>query len=398
MEMLHGHIAETNHIYQQQASAQVNDANRQQLAYIGYLSNYNPQTGYGTVVNPENCDNDGNAILTGPIPIITSWIGTANGQNPITGNNDEPWGIQIHPFGGAMPQTLRNADGPGGEQVLVIQARPESGYAATGFLLPNNLALPPGGDQIPIIGRQIRPGEMLIVSPAQAVVLLDEEGSIHVYTQQVENAGGNLKAGVAGGIRLQTTAPQTLVDDPDQGDIDIIALQDLTLTSQQGTIDETAQNDINQTATTGQITRQAATGIDDSTTTGNFNLTSTAGNVNITSGLAINNTAGGAIVSQATTNINNNAGAAITNQATGLQLATAGTTFTITGGVSVTINSPIVNIGTPTTYLTLLTVAFLAAFNTHIHDGVTAGAGVSGTPTVPVLPGTPITTEALAAN
>lgn len=359
--MLKGFVTETQHLYQQQASQQIDDSNRRQQTYIGYLGNYNPQTGYGTVVNPENCDDNGVPIITGPIPIITAWIGVASGQNPITGNN-EPWGIQICPFGGSAAQNLT-----GGEQVLVIQARAEIGYGATGFLLPNNLALPPGGDQIPILGRQIAPGEMLIVTPAQSVILLDAEGSTHVYQQQVNGDGGNFKVGVAGGVRIQTTAPQTLIDDPDEGEIDIQALQDLFLQSQQGDLNAEAElGDVNISALTGDINELANADITRTTTTGN---------------------------------IIDTAGQNIVGTAAGTILLGAGLSMQITANGLIQINAAAVNAGNPAlTYLPLLTAFFLTLYNSHTHAGVQSGAGVTGPPVVTAIPNYPVATNDFFAN
>ena len=68
--MLRGYVSESHHLYQQAASAQVNDTNRQQLSYFGYLSSYNAQTGYGTVLN----------VTAGASGVGTAGTGTAPGS------------------------------------------------------------------------------------------------------------------------------------------------------------------------------------------------------------------------------------------------------------------------------------------------------------------------------
>ena len=417
--MLRGYVSESHHLYQQAASAQVNDTNRQQLSYFGYLSSYNAQTGYGTVLNPENCDDNGVPIITGPIPIITAWIGIANGQNPITGEDDEPWGIQICPFGGATAQNLN-----GGEQVLVIHARPEIGYGATGFLLPNNNALPPGGDQIPIIQRQIQPGEMLIVSPAQSLILLDAQGTIHIYTQQVNDQGGHIKIGVQGGVRIETTENDTAVADPNDGDINVQALQNLFLQSQQGNLTaradrgnieiaaltqdilEGAYRNINRGATTGYIHDQAegeltrislGANIAD-VAAGNLARFTAAGNITDDCGNNYTLTAGALIDRICTAgNIVDIAGANMARTAAAGSIAdTAGLSINLTAGGLISLDCPIINAGIPALlYLPLLTQFFLTLYNSHTH-------GVSGASTTPpvisALPVYPNVTKSLYAN
>ncbi len=356
---LMGHIDETMHLQHQTASQQIDGT---KPAYIGYIQDYNVDTGLCTVIDPLNCSPgpDGGQpipIVSGPIPLCTSFAGLANGQNPV---NDQIryYGVQVCPFGGASI-----VDPTGGEQVLVANVRASIGYQLTAFLLFNAVALPPGALPIPVSQANLDNGEWLGVHPSGTVIHMTNDGNLNVYTQGPDpDQGQNINAQAYGGIGLTTAhngdpAPP----DPLQGDIDLTAVQDINMAVLRDIIME-AQRDILEIAHRDHTTQAdrdiLEEAIHDIEMTAGNDLTAvaTTGTANLQGHLAVN----------------------------------------VFSDTVVTVTAPQVLIGAAgEVLLRLLTEAFLATFDAHTHDGVQPGAGISGAPTIPVIPGYPITTIAL---
>ncbi len=392
--MLEGHISEGQNILQGQV-----DQQRQShaLAYIGYIAEYFPEDATCTVYNPNNSNTDPNnpnpvPMLSNRIPLGTGLSGLSNGKTPI---NDQikAWGIQIAPLGGGTQNEPQ-----AGEQVLVLRLNAEIGYEACAFLLYNDMAQPPGGQDMPVIGGQLKNGEILLVTPSGTITYFDIDGNLKIITQVAPNGmtnqTGNLSAVANGGIALRTAVADTVPDEPDQYDIDVTAHQDVNVN---------ADRDINLTAVR-----------DLKLDPRDINV-SCDRNLNIAIGTNMETLVTGnqdTVVSENQTNhvlgtSTNTVDGAETRTTTGPLLVGCGNMITISAAGEIAIGSdtlieilaPAINAGALTEALyPLLTEVFLTLFNAHTHGGVAPGVGHTGPPDVPIPPTYPNVTTVFQAG
>jgi hypothetical protein len=365
-----GHISELFNMQTNYTTGQVPGSKK---AWYGYIQQYNPQTGYCTVINPINSILPEDAAVIGAtptqqfVPTITNWIplatpmaGLASGQNNINTNIPNP-GFQYAPVGGASV-----SNPTGGEQVLVIEVNSDTGYSAAAFLTYNNIALPPG-QAIPVLGTAMNNGEFLMVTPAGVVLYLDNNANLNIFTLQVPggptNGTGNVNVVSNGGIGFTTAATDTPPPSIPAGNIAWTALKNIFQNALEA-IGLVAGTTATVTATTaaalvGGTTADLAAGTEANVTAGT--------SANITAGTTITIDAGGVISLTTTADIN-------------------------VLGASVQIGE------LAALFYPLMTSIFALWVTTHTHSGVQTGAGVSGPPVDPPTLDYPNLTSITTAN
>lgn len=218
---IHGDMAEYIHLSQQASEMQIGSTSKQ--LYIGYINSYDPLTHTVTVVNPLNIDPVlGNMVISQPMPLFSFLAPIRKGPNPVN-SNVPAYGFQQALFGGAQANISLEYKG---EQVLVLNIRPGTGYGAAALLMFNDLALAPGGN-IPVSGAALAGGEFVYVQPSGTTTHFDNEGNINIYCQQPNGmTGGNVQTMAYGGISLNTGDPTELPQDISPGNIGVFTKKD----------------------------------------------------------------------------------------------------------------------------------------------------------------------------
>jgi len=309
-------------------------------AFVGYIQRYNPISHTVIIQNPLAGDVPVAGLaaafgLTGNtgMPLITGEIQLSTGMSAI--GNGNPINNDLPNYGIQLAPFggANPEDNLDGEQVLVVILNNESGYSICAYLLFNDQAKPPG-NSIPITNVPLKPGEWLWVHASGTTMHWDLQGNINIYLQQPPNATANMSAN----LNVVSAGGIGLATTPPNT---------APILPHQGDINTSSNRDTN---------ASAARDFNESSTR---DTTVNAGR-NIQIGAAVN----------------------ITISALGV----------------INIISPTaINIGQSAAFLTLLTEAFLAAFNSHTHIAP-SGGGLTTEPTVTIVPVAPITTSILAAN
>jgi hypothetical protein len=354
---LKGYATENHHMAQRQAIGPLDPT---QPTYSGYIQDVDIPSNMATVVNPLNSNLDDNLLdpndpvtptVSSYMPLPTFCAGLANGQNPIR-NDLPPYGMQIVPFGGGA-----SVNPQGGEQVQVGHVNADLGAGAIQAMTFNDMALPPGSQPVPVSGAQLANGEWLFITPAGAIIHLDAQGDVNLFTLPVPgadaNASANLRVIIGGGITVQATQNPNL-NNPLQNTINLAADSDIIETSGGGI-------------------RIQATAAPNPVRPVQYNLDVNAdANINIGAGVQVNITATG-------------------------QVNVAAPEVNVTSP-DTQIRGAIIDAGAPGATYSLLTALWYTFLAGHTHTGVTAGADVSGPPLVTPPPTPPYVTLAFEAN